>query len=207
MICKKCGQMIEDNVTFCPACGNKVETTEQILHEGSKQSKPKKHLMLVVVLVSVAVLIAILTNVIGIHSSATKIAETLIESQLELDFDKEVKCYPDFILREMADEYELDLDATKSEIAEARKKDYRYASRTDVETITAKIIKTYDDPNDCDVYWRGYRHMFSDEFDEIKEVALVTVFFTVDEDEYTRELSVDVYCVKIKNKWYYLCDD
>lgn len=45
-----------------------------------------------------------------------------------------------------------------------------------------------------------YDYMSDQEYDTISEVARVTVGFTLDGDD----KSVEVICIKMKNKWYYL---
>lgn len=200
MFCSKCGVQFEQETNFCPNCGVNLKSDTQ--SKAKKQiSINKKTLFLIVAAVAIGLVFLIAGN-IGVNSSPEKVAIAAVESEYEIDIDKMIKVFPEFTLRELADDYGLSFNASRNDIANEIKKDYRYVSPEEVHIIEAEVIEEYslEEFLRYDDFYNDY--MTDTDFEGISDIAVVDVYFTVDGDE--ERVQVD--CIKIKGKWYLMRD-
>lgn len=206
MFCVKCGQEIVEGSQYCTNCGQPVNggstapNQEAVLAtQNVKANKGKSKFWLAFLAVVVVIIAFVFIRASDVNSSPEKVAIAVVESEYEVDIDKMVKCVPDFIIREWAVRYDLSENASRNEVAKEIKEDYRYEEPAKVKNIRAEVTDVYD-IEDYIIFRELYDYMSDQEYDSISEVARVTVEFTLDGDDE----SVEVICIKMKNKWYYL---
>ena len=192
MFCPHCGTSQEENAAFCSECGASLRDPVPT------KKRKKTELLLVVAIVAAIIAAVLIMNVTSVNSSPEKVAIAAIESEYEADIDKMIKCFPDFTLREIALDYDLSSNASRTEIKNKLKEEYRYNTSEKVTNARAEVISTHS-PSDISSFWVK-DDITDEEFDTLQEIARVRVDFTVDGDE----KSIQVFCVKMENKWYLL---
>lgn len=195
MFCPNCGSEMNDAATACSNCGYS-QSDEVTSKERNAKRKNVKWLLLIAALVVAA--ICLFTNA-GINKSAENVAIAAVESEYEADIDKMVKVFPDFTIRELAADYGLSIDATRQQVANEIKRDYRFETPADIKIIDATVTREYD-ISEYTIFRESYDYMSEKDYDMISHVAKVEVRFYLDGEEN----SVTVTCIKMKNKWYLL---
>lgn len=201
MFCSKCGVQFEEKTNFCPNCGVNLKCETQT--QAKKQmSINKKALFLIAVAVLTIGLVFLVAGNIGVNSSPENVAIAAVESEYEIDIDKMIKVFPEFTLRELADDYGLSFNASRDDIGNEIKKDYRYISPEEVHIIEAEVIEEYslEEFLRYDDFYNDY--MTDTDFEGISDIAVVDVYFTVGGEEERVQLD----CIKIKGKWYLMRD-
>lgn len=193
MFCKSCGTELNDTAEFCSQCGKKVGGTQITV----KINKKSLFTIAVVILAAIIGLVFVTNN--NINASPEKLAAAVIKSEYEIDIKTMMKCFPDFAIREIAVDEGLSENASRSEVAKKVQESYRYETPLKVEIIDTEIVGEFD-ISEYTIYRELYDYMTDNDYDMITEVAQVKVEFTVDGDEE----SVQVTCIKMKNKWYFL---
>lgn len=206
MFCVKCGKEIAEGTQYCTNCGQAVNgertasNQEAVLATKNTKTNKGKGIILLAVLAVVAVVLAfVFIRASDVNSSPEKVAIAVVESEYEVDIEKMVKCVPDFTIREWAVRYGLSKNASRSEVVKEIKEDYRYEEPEKLKNIRAEVIDRYD-IEDYIIFRELFDYMSDQDYDAISEVARVRVEFTLDGDDE----SVEVICIKMKNKWYYL---
>lgn len=195
MFCPNCGSEMNDTVAACSNCGYS-RSNEAASKERNAKRKNVKWLLLTAALVVVA--ICLFANT-GINKSAENVAIAAVESEYEVDIDKMVKVFPDFTIRELAADYGLSIDATRQQVANEIKKDYRFETPADIKIIDATVTREYN-ISEYTIFRELYDYMSEKDYDMISHVAKVEVRFYLDGEEN----SVTVTCIKMKNRWYLL---
>ncbi len=193
MFCKSCGAELNDTAEFCSQCGKKVGGTQITV----KINKKSLVAIAVVILTAIIGLVFVTNN--NINASPEKLAAAVIKSEYEIDIKTMMKCFPDFAIREIAVDEGLSENASRSEVVKKVQESYRYETPRKVEIVDAEIVGEFD-ISEYTIYRELYDYMTDKDYDMITEVAQVKVEFTVDGDEG----SVQVTCIKMKNKWYFL---
>ena len=169
MFCKNCGNEISEDSLFCPECGTNVNST----HKNNKFLviiKNKKILIVIASVILISVIFILCISMNSIHSSPKKLATTWVESCYAVDIDSLVKCLPSFTLKEAADYYDLPTDASKREISNAIKKDYRYDVADEITIISVEEIRRYNVGRD-DIDFT--RYMTISEYESIINISEV----------------------------------
>lgn len=196
MFCKNCGAQLNEKADFCPQCGLKIGD----LHTHKKIIIPKRNGLISVVVVILAIIITLTfvkTN--SVNSSPEKVAAATIKSEYEIDIKTMMKCIPNFTIREIAVDEGLSENASRSDVIKKVKEDYRYETSQKVEIVSSQLMEEYD-INDYTIFRELYDYMTDKEYDLITKVAKVNVEFIVDGEENSIQLT----CIKMKNKWYFL---
>lgn len=195
MFCPNCGSEMSDAAAFCANCGHAYGAEV----DAPKQKVNKK---IVIWLLPVAVLLVALFCLFannGVNKSAESVAIAALESEYEVDIDKMMKVFPEFTIRELAAEYGLSPNATRKEVGNEIRKEYRYTTPADIEFLDATVTAEYD-ISKYTIFRELYDYMTDEDYDMITHVAKVEVRFRMDGDKE----SVTVTCIKMKNKWYLL---
>lgn len=196
MYCVNCGKEVGNVGDFCPNCGSVVGTGEK------KKEKVSLNIKSVVVILSVIAVVALIFKIYhanDVNASPENVAEAAVISEYEADIDLMVKCFPDFTIRELALEYGLSPSASRSEVKNKIKEEYRYADSCTVSDVKTEVLNLYS-IDEVTFFKELYDNMTDEEYEAITEVAKVKVAFRVDgEDE-----DAQATCVKIKGKWYLL---
>lgn len=196
MFCKNCGIELNEAADFCPECGVKVED----LHISKKIVIPKTKRVFSLIIVVLAIIVTLIcVKTTGVNSSPEKVAVATVKSEYEIDIKTMVKCFPEFTLKEIAEGLGLSEDASRSEIIREIEEDYRYETPQDIEIIRTELVSEYD-ISEYTIFREIYDYMTDKEYDSITKVAKVDVEFTVDGDREEIQLT----CIKMKNKWYFL---
>lgn len=196
MFCRNCGTELNEKADFCTQCGLKIGDS----HIHKKIIIPKRNGLISVVVVILTIIITltfIKTN--NVNSSPEKVAVATIKSEYEIDIETMIKCFPDFTIREIAVDVGLSPDANRSEVIKEVKEDYRYETSQKVEIVSSQLMEEYD-IGDYTVFRELYNYMTDKEYNLITKVAKVNVEFIVDGEE----ISIQMTCIKMKNKWYFL---
>ncbi|MBQ4601488.1 MAG: zinc ribbon domain-containing protein, partial [Clostridia bacterium] len=143
MYCKKCGKEVDSLSKFCPECG--AEQEKAGLTFSFTYGKAVLAVLAVLILVVVIVLAA---QSKGVNSSPEKLAAATVESEYEADIDKMVKCFPEFTLREFAEDYGLSENAGPKKIADKIKEDYGNIEPVKVKITDSRLIGNYN-KEDC----------------------------------------------------------
>lgn len=191
MFCEFCGKEISNENGQCPYCSTSV-SSKTIIKKNFK-------FLLPVLLFILALAAVLLFNANSINSSPEKVAIAAVESEYEADVDKMIKCFPDFMIKEIAYDCGLSPNASKKKVVSSLKEDYRYASVNKVSNANATVIAECD-AEDYILYKEMYAYMTDNDMDAIKKVARVEVSFVVDGDN----KCVDLICIEMNNKWYFL---
>ena len=194
MFCIKCGSEIADESSFCMNCGASQKERTRI---GIKLSK--KFWCAVVILLIGVITVVFLQFGGGINESPEQVAVAAVEAMYEVDPDKLVQTFPDFVVRENAQAYGLvEESATREEIAKAMKEFIALSSpvRQDAEIISCKITGDLDSQ---DISW-SYYGITRSEFLAITDTAVVMIECLVDNENLYRE----IYCIEMDDKWYVL---
>lgn len=196
MYCVNCGKDISDADAFCPSCGSNVKTG---LKRKKVTSFNKKSLVIILCIIAVVALILKLNQVNDVNASPENVAKAAVISEYEADIDLMVKCFPNFTIRELALEYGLAPNASRSEVKNEIKKEYRYSESYAVSNVKTEVIQIYD-IDEFTFIEELYDDITDEEFEEITKIAKVKVTFEVDGESE----NVQATCVKIKGKWYLL---
>lgn len=196
MFCRKCGTELNEKADFCTQCGLKIGDS----HIHKKVIIPKRNSLIFLVLVILAIIITLtLVKTNSVNSSPEKVAAATIKSEYEIDIGTMMKCFPDFTIREIAVDEGLSENASRSEVIKEVKEDYRYETSQKVEIVSSQLMEEYD-ISDYTIFRELYDCMTDKEYDLITKVAKVNVEFIVDGEEN----SIQITCIKMKNKWYFL---
>lgn len=197
MFCEKCGTELKEGELFCPGCGANIHNAEK-----DKKISIFKNKKVIIAIVSLLLALSIFTLFMVFNSvnySPKKIATTWVESCYAVDIDSLVKCLPSFTLKEAANYYDLPTDASKREISNAIKKDYRYDVADEITIISVEEIRRYNVGRD-DIDFT--RYMTISEYESIKKISEVEVCFLIDGDKRYETIT----CIKMKGKWYFYDD-
>ena len=196
MFCTNCGKEVGASDAFCPNCGSNVETVTK-----AKKQIPinKKSIVVFLGIIAAIALIITVWQGNGVNASPEKVAIAAVTGEYEADIDLMVKCFPDFTIRELAWEYGLSSDASRSEVKQKIKEAYRYTEPRTVSDAKAEVVGIYS-MDEIDFLKELYDDMTDEEYEEIAEIAKVKVAFSVDGEPE----DVQATCIKMNGKWYLL---
>ena len=197
MFCKKCGNELGDEALFCPECGTNVDDNEK--KKKNFTLSTKKAIIVAVSFILIICVCIVIVVVNSVNFSPENVAVAVLTSEYEVDIDTMMKCFPEFTLREIADDCDLPTDASVREISNAVKKDYRFETPQEVKIISVKEIAKFD-ISEYDLDREEF--MTYSEYVSIKKISVVEIDFFVDGERDT----VEVTCIKMKGKWYFLRD-
>ena len=195
MFCKNCGAELNETSEFCRECGTKIG--EQKADKKSPVGNRKHFYAMIVAVLALIVFFCVRNN--SVNSSPEKVAAATLKSEYEADIKTMMKCFPEFTIREIAAEESLPADASRNEVANIVKRNYRYETPQKVKIIETELVKEYD-ISEYTIFRELYDYMTDDDYASITKVAKVNVRFTVDNEED----SIQMTCIKMKNKWYFL---
>jgi len=194
--CPNCGNEISDADAFCQSCRYSVEI-------GSKAKKQitfnKKSIFILLGIIAVVVLIFMVWQANSVNASPENVAIAVVTSEYEADIDLMIKCFPDFTIRELAWEYGLPSNASRSDVKKELKKEYRYTESYKVSNAKAEVLGIYS-MDEITIYRELYDDMTDEEYKKITAIAKVKVTFRVDGEAEDVQLT----CIKMKGKWYLL---
>lgn len=198
MFCKNCGIELNEKTAFCPQCGLKTEDS----HINKKITVKKgKGILAIAIVILVVIVASIWLKPNSVNASPEKVAAAVIKSEYEVDIKTMMKCFPDFTIREIAVDEGLSENASRSDVMKKVKENYRYETPQKVDIISNELVGEYD-ISDYTIFRELYDYMTDNEYNLITKVAKVDVEFTVDGEED----SIQITCIKMKNKWYFLRD-
>lgn len=148
------------------------------------------------VILTVVLVLILIGNAAG-FSSPTDAAEAFVVAYGNRDIEAYVDCVPDFIVREMAADFGLNANASKSDIVKIGQ--LRTPSVDKNIHIIGSFIEEYKRPED---YRRlnnsYYDYLYPYERAQITEVVIVevTAMYNGNYD------SVEVVCIKMDGRWY-----
>lgn len=196
MYCENCGKELGEASVFCQSCGCSVKTD-------TKQKKQitfnKKSVVIILGIIAAAALIFKVCQARSVNASPENVATAAVTSEYEADIDLMVKCFPDFTIRELAWEYGLPSNASRSDVKQKIKEAYRYTEPSTVSDVKAEVVGIYS-MDEITFFKELYDDMTDEEYEEITEIAKVKVTFRVDE----KPKDVQITCIKMEGKWYLL---
>lgn len=195
MFCKNCKAELNENTDFCSQC--EIEINETPVHKVIVPKRKRIIISAIIILVVAISLVCIKTY--DVNSSPEKVAAATIKSEYEVDIKTMMKCFPDFSIREIAVDEGLAENAHRSDVIKEVEADYRHKTPQKVEITSTELIGEYD-ISDYTIFRELYAYMTDKEYDLITRVAKVNVGFNLDD----KENSIQITCIKMKNKWYLL---
>lgn len=144
-------------------------------------------------------IIFVLLKTSGINSSPEKVAAAIVKSEYEVDVKIMIKCMPDFVVKELAVDNGLSENASRKEVIKAIQEDYRAVTPQNVEIISTQIAGE-GTTEEYTIFRELFDYLTDKEYDSIEKIAKVDVECTVDGDD----VSIQVTCIKMDNKWYFL---
>jgi len=216
MLCKYCGKELNDDAKFCTQCGAGLDQPETATEPVAAKPKVNKKKIIAVAVVALAVMAALVVffNIKSnsVNASPEAVAAAFLISDYALDIETQVKCCPDFMIREIAEDYDLPKNASSKVLRKELVKELtgRVAGKTPekVKIKSVKVVKEYDLRDMEEGYHFGNNRYLSYDLEyttardlkNMRTAAEVKVRYTVDGEEYTEE----IFTVKIRNKWYIL---
>ena len=178
MICKKCGTQNNDNVRFCKHCGNSLIDTVP-----KKKDKLSKTIILLIVLVSIALIVAIgyyliVTNVIDLNLGK-KDRET---SESELEFNSEEST-----------SYEESIDSLTNLVSMPACENLKYTSaKTQLEEIGLAVTTEYEFSDDVSKDYIISQSIQKDTEIEVGSEVVLTISKGSDKSPYDYEQKLTV---------------
>lgn len=197
MFCKNCGIELDENAEFCAQCDKKISEESSV--EKTVVITRKKWLIPVLTLALMVAIIFVLLKTSGINSSPEKVAAAIVKSEYEVDVKIMIKCMPDFVVKELAVDNGLSENASRKEVIKAIQEDYRAVTPQNVEIISTQIAGE-GTTEEYTIFRELFDYLTDKEYDSIEKIAKVDVECTVDGDD----VSIQVTCIKMDNKWYFL---
>lgn len=195
MFCEKCGTALEEGALYCAGCGAQQASVPV---EGKKQRK-KGFLIVILILLAVVATFGIYHALFNVNASPERVAAAYIESAFEKDYHKLLKCYPDCVVRRIADDVDLPENASRRKIAKSLKEQYATTEKQDYRIVSIEI-EEQGDKSDFYIFRELY-DMTKEEYNSISEAAMVEVEL---EDEDGDEYTMNVLCIEMDSKWYAL---
>ena len=213
MFCSKCGLQLEDDIAFCPNCGQ-VATTVTTTATGVKASTSafygktsqisksidlKNPKVLGIAIAAVVVVVLLFSTLFGGQSYKSAV-NNFMDGVFEADAKQLLSAFPDEVIDEMCDEE----DMSKSELIDYMDDELddlidMLDTYYDGWSVDYKIISTEKYDSD-DLEW------IEEEYDEvgikIKEAKMVTVEMTVEADDMSESEEMEIGVIKIGNSWY-----
>ncbi len=193
--CKYCGAELSEGAKFCIKCAAPVEGEAAPV---VKKPMNTKLFGIVAGAVAAVVLVVILIVVLAggnVHGSAQDVAEAYLEARYDFDAEGMLECYPDFVLEEIADREDCDVD----ELADEMEDSWGLAgalSSGDFRIIRSSIDDRGDDLDDLSY---GIEEVMPSKDERVfEEWAKVEVEY----EYYGRESSTIVWCLCLDGKWY-----
>lgn len=162
----------------------------------------KKKLMLfggigAAVILAVVLLIVFLGNSVG-FSSPEAAAKAVVTATATRDVKAVLNCVPDFMVRELAVESGLGIDASRSAIAKVANALMPKEESDEIKILSAEVTDSIDPDDYYRLHNSYYEYLYDEEREEITDVVLVEVSFLYDGDE----TSTEVICIKMDGVWY-----
>ena len=196
MFCRNCGAELDEQAQFCHQCGVKSGETKTNI---KIKLPPKKNLIIIAAAILAVVIGVLCINPSTVNSSPEKVAAATIKSEYEADIKTMMKCFPEFTIKEIAVENGLSPDASRSEVAKKVEQDYSHTTPRKVEIISTEIVGEYD-ISQYTIYRELHDYMTDKDYDSISKIAKVNVEFVFDGNREEMQLT----CIQMKNKWYFL---
>lgn len=214
MFCQNCGKLLEQGERFCSACGAKAEEAQPVeptyeipveptytapVEPAPAKGGNKKLFMLLGIIGGAVLVLAIAAYfIIGFMSNTPEnVAEDFVTAYCEYDAEGMVDCVPDFLLYELADDY--DCAPTRSAIAAAMKLEVLGKAPRSLQVLS--VARTYE---------YTYADFMEDAYDEIEDmggtaadvlkvtdVCVVEIKCIIDGDVET----IEVYCMEYDGDW------
>lgn len=201
MFCGKCGRQLDENKTTCAFCGHN-NTIGEKKAKATIKIRIKHIIVFVLIFICCFYGIKTIINKTGIHSSPEKVVTAMYEAEKEIDMDKLMKCYPDFIIKEFALEYGLDENASRKEVGNKYIKQFRFLSpeEPDISSVTAFEPITASE----DIFYEvsNYECATFDDISKITEMVEVRIKYWRDAS-YSYDFN-DYWTIKVDGKWYVL---
>ena len=211
MICPNCGiEKKTENAAFCVHCGHPFVKSSETM---KKKAKGKWAVLVAVVIAVIGIIVAFAVprdesgssdNEDNIHKSAKKVAIAGFEAEYEGKAEDLIEAYPDFEIRHLAwSILHIPEDSSKKEIVKALKEYFRYEDTYKIKILDAEVVSEWN-VEDNPVYLDLFDET-EEEYEQMQKLAKVEITFEESEED-GWERTVEVLCVKMNKKWYYLCE-
>ena len=212
MFCKYCGAELAEDAKFCMQCGAGLDESEPATEPIAAKPKANKKIIAVAaaalaVVAALIVFLCVKNN--GVNASPEAVAEAYLVSLYEFDAETQVKCWPDFMIKEVAVEYGLK-NASRRAVTKELAGMMQGEIPEKVIIKSVRVVKEYDVGEIEDWYHfdfgnnlrfaYGPEYAIDRDLKNIRTAAKVKVRYTVDGEEDMMEIVT----VKIKSKWYIL---
>lgn len=187
--CGKCGTQMENNVKFCPSCGEaQTDMADPVAAVKDTVVKHKQMILKVAVVAVAAVLVIVLLAKL-FTPGYKKVANKYLDAIEDMRVDKMLDCWPDFMtedldkdeLKELQEEADDEMDGIKIS-----------CKITETEKMSDETIEAME--NTFDLYY--------DKSVNIKKGYVVTADMTLKKDGEKETMSFTFQVIKIGSKWY-----
>ena len=133
-------------------------------------------------------------------SSPESAAEAFVTASVEVNAEDYLDCLPDFCVCKLAKDYDLNINASRDEVAEAMMED---VNRPDFDDFRIESVRVVDYASDS-FYERisnrsgAFRYITNEESASIGEIVKVKVAFYADGRTHTENL----YCIEMDGRWF-----
>ncbi len=202
MICLKCGTECDDSVSFCPNCGSSLNSNDNQTNDNTVNKPTKSPLKLILILVVILAIVTtgiiLLTNNDG-YNSPEKLANAFVEATFELDPEKLVSCFPDFMIEKNGNNYGL-TNATRKELVKALKNEIKKSGETKQKVKIISVDINRELSTGYDMF--DYFGISNDEKEKITRVVELNVKYSLGNEN--SEENFEIICFEESNKWYIL---